>query len=443
MKSSKPGKRVWIALSALSASAALAVAVAAPASAGVPSAVITGKSAPSGIKVSLFATNTDAQNVPASAGANSFHSNIHDLAIADGKVFAGYGDYNANTGPVNLNSYSIATGAEKHEITGIPGEEIGKLKLLDGAVYAPNIDPRVSWTSPANYGRYDPATHAGSYIANTPFIHVFDVAKLGSELFMAGSIVNPDKTVYGPTNTLAAIKKSVDGGATWTIDRTAADDPVVLSTYPGDGEYARYYWLAVSGGKLYTRASTMSSTGDPSLAFTYPGTDGVQHTAYNTPGLDVYTPGSGWSAIDAGPTIATLPHPYHADAVGSKIIFAMSSFRGVTGSVTVNGQTTAVPVFDTSTSTYGSLNAPGVYSVLDTYQDGTTSYILANSPVAPSIYSSTDGSTWTKLADVIMPAYYDAKSIAVSNGIAYIGSSKANIYKLALPGGSSTAGGKR
>ncbi len=107
--------------------------------------------------MSLFATNTDAQNVPpASAGANSFHSSIHDLAIADGKVFAGYGDYNANTGPVNLNSYSIATGAEKHEITGIPGEEIGKLKLLDGAVYAPNIDPRVSWTSPANYGRYDP-----------------------------------------------------------------------------------------------------------------------------------------------------------------------------------------------------------------------------------------------------------------------------------------------
>lgn len=389
-----------------------------------------GTTTTSAVKASLFATNSDAKAVPSWVGTQStFHSGIHDLAVADGKVFAGYGDYNINTGPVSLNSYSIATGAEKHEVMGMPAEEIHALRVWDGKVYAPNMDPRVSWTSPANYGLYDSATHAGSYVANTPFVHVFDAAKLGGELFLAGSIQNPDKTAYGPTNTIAAIKKSVDGGATWTIERTAADDPAVLATYPGDGEYARYYWMSVVNGKLYTRASTMSATGAASLAFQYPGKDGVQHTAYNNTGLDVYTPGSGWSTVDPGPVIATLPHPYHADAVGSKIVFSKSTLRGDV--ISVNGSA-GLAAFDTATGKYTTISGPGLSAVLDTYQDGSTTYMLANSPTVPAVYSSTDGSTWTKRADV-SGITGNAESIAVSGSTVFIGTGTATIYKATLP----------
>lgn len=361
-----------------------------------------------------------ADDVPVLLGTNTSASAkadvLTDLAVAGGEIYSSYGDYDANTGPVDLNSLNITTGALTKQLT-LNGEELKALRVIDGKVYAADVDPKAAWTANVGY-----ATNAGgswTYNAATPFQHVFDVAKSGSEIFLAGSVVNPNPALYGSAPDLAVIKKSADGGKTWTIAKAR-------SSAGGSTAYDRYYWLANVNGKIAAIAEVRDASGATNRV------------------LDVYS-GGRWTTIDLG-RLFTLAHrhePTKYEVLGSRIILSDSN---TTGYIDLNakGKNGGVQMS----------NLPSGFASMDiTVSDG-VAYSIGNwfsgtgiDMTRNVVFATRDGVNWTKVATpAVVPAttYWNHNgqmvpdhgrytSIAVANGVMYLGGDDAKIYTMRAP----------
>ena len=173
-----------------------------------------------------------------------------------GRIFYGYGDYTANTGSMslpygtNISSFDPATGTTKIHLAGFKTEEIDTFRTIDGHLYVPNIDPSRgadnynSFASDAGEAGAAPGTWAENPGAWNS-VHVYDVAKAGGDLFIAGS------TEWSNATDGAAIMwRSTDNGITWTESfKETEDDPAYRNGFE------RYYWTGVIGDKVYTRAA--------------------------------------------------------------------------------------------------------------------------------------------------------------------------------------------
>lgn len=341
---------------------------------------------------------------------------LTDLAVAGGQVYSSYGDYDANTGPVDLNSLNVTTGALTKQLT-LNSEELKALRVIDGKVYAADVDPKAAWTANVGY-----ATNAGgswTYNAATPFQHVFDIAKSGSEIFLAGSIVNPDPAVYGPTPDLAVIKKSSDGGKTWSITKAR-------SSASGSSAYDRYYWLANVGGRIAAIAEVRDASGNTNRV------------------LDVYS-GGRWSTIDLG-RLFSLAHrhePTKYEVLGSRIILSDSN---TTGYIDLNakGKNGGVQMSNLPASFASrdiTVHNGVVYSVGNWFA-GTGIDMTKN-----VVFATRDGANWTQVATpAVIPAttYWDHNgemipdygmytSIAVDGATMYLGGDDAKVYKVSAP----------
>ncbi len=168
----------------------------------------------------------------ASAQSTPTGKAIATLSVFNGKLYAGYGDYGANTGLIAITPYNLSTGTFVNE--GMADTEaIYAWKTIGDKLYAPAIDTRSG-------GDYAVGTASGAWanIDRMPSVHAFDMAtRDGSDLYVVGSTYTPDLN--------AAVWRSVDGGATWTE---------ILSTPPASttaGDFARFYFAGVIAGKLY------------------------------------------------------------------------------------------------------------------------------------------------------------------------------------------------
>lgn len=350
----------------------------------------------------LFAINTSAVNLGVGRGEA-----LGDLAILNGQLYSSYGDYGANVGPIAVNSHSLTGGAETKHLT-VNGEELMALRVFDGALYTADVDPTVSWG--ANAGFASNASGSWGYNAATPFIHVFDVAKVGENIFLAGSIVNPDPAVYGSAPYLAAIKHSADGGKTWTISK-------VRSSSTGSNDYDRYYWLAAVNGKVYAHAAVAGNTV-----------------------MDVWSAGS-WKAIDTrSSATATAYDPADVQVFGSKVLAATAW-----GATVIDGA--AKSPRKTLASPTGLLAR-----VTDFAVDGTTAYAITKSvstdtDTVVTLQRSTDGVSWTTAGDYRVPIavrYWDhgggqmlplqgrITSVAINDGSVYLGGNDGRIYTAPL-----------
>jgi len=110
---------------------------------------------------------------------------IKDLAIDDGRLYLGYGNYTANTGPTDVAYVNLSTRATGVAVTA-PTEEINTYRSFRGNLYAPWIDPRGSGTT-VNGGY---STNEGSWrnVFTTPAGHVYDYTELGTTRLLAGAI---------------------------------------------------------------------------------------------------------------------------------------------------------------------------------------------------------------------------------------------------------------
>ncbi len=152
---------------------------------------------------------------------------ISTLFPWEGKLYMGYGDWQANTGPISVVHYDPVADLFVNEFT-LDTESIQNYRGIDGKLYVPSIDPLGA--SVPDFGARDAA---GVWTTSSPaqLIHAFDINTLtGTDLWLAGS-----------TDPNGELHRSVDGGATWTTEQTFA--PFL--------NFSRVYFAGVLNGSVY------------------------------------------------------------------------------------------------------------------------------------------------------------------------------------------------
>ena len=160
---------------------------------------------------------------------------LHTLEGWRGELYMGYGDYDENTGPIEISAYNprLASFASKLRF---PTEAVEIYRAIGPRLYAPAIDPLGDGPSAA-VAIGDPD---GAWINNRSIhvTHAFDIVTLdGSDLWLVGS-----------RRSRALVARSADGGHTWA---TALEVPPRSGR---DHDFARFHFAFVHGGRLYVQA---------------------------------------------------------------------------------------------------------------------------------------------------------------------------------------------
>lgn len=189
-------------------------------------------SAPTGAKGGNKASGSTFRSL----GVNSFATRqptasgrrIVDLEMFEGNLYAGFGDWSQNTGPIQISSLDPTNGAVTPRVLA-DTEAVHNLRTINGRLVAPATDPRVA----ADYA-VDAPWENHAVVSAT---HVFDMTTFdGNDLWMVGS-----------KGTHAMAWRSLDGGATWA----AALDLAPLSADASD--FARFWGVGVLNSRLYVQ----------------------------------------------------------------------------------------------------------------------------------------------------------------------------------------------
>ena len=179
----------------------------------------------------------------AASQATSTGKTLNKLQLFGGKLFAAYGDYNANTGPISINPYDIANGSFDGEAIQVFAESLGNWKVIDNKLYTTTIDATCSGSCPSGYAAGDAN---GTWQVNTPVNaeHIFDIATLtGTDIWL-----------FGGSGDTAYVWRSTDAGQNWIVVQTN-------NVNPGDGDDSeRYYWGQAMDGKMYMQADVFGNT---------------------------------------------------------------------------------------------------------------------------------------------------------------------------------------
>lgn len=152
------------------------------------------------------------------------------LAAWDGRVYAGYGDINANTGPIAVAPFDPRTGTFEQEWVS-DTEAVYTYRPIGGLLYAPAIDRRAD----ADFAVGKPWRDVRSPMTD----HAYDMATLtGADLWLVGS-----------EGLDAVAWRSRDGGRTWAES---------LRVRPFDvtgKDFSRFFFVFADRGRLYVHAS--------------------------------------------------------------------------------------------------------------------------------------------------------------------------------------------
>jgi hypothetical protein len=305
---------------------------------------------------------------------------ILTLKSYNGKLYAGYGDYGANTGPINVTPFDPLTNAFAANPSIIDGtEQIALYRVLNSRLYAASIDPDA--VTPSYFANGDAAGSWSQLLTNKagapPMDHVFDMNTLnGTDLWLAGSKGN-DAVIY----------RSTDGGNTWTksYDLAVAD------------RAERFYAIGSFNGKLYVQASST----DLANTISYP----IEATSHVFDGTNWVT----------GPSLGVAYYFWQPETFAGRMVYSNNCIcngggYGSTYSMSTSNVVTklAVPV--------------GLYNYTI---DGTTFYGIG---ADGTVYSTTDLTNWY----IQRTGISTGRSIAVLNGQIYVGTSDSKIYKASV-----------
>lgn len=166
-------------------------------------------------------TNAWATSQPTAKGKG-----LGAVTYVDGEVYVGYGDWDANTGPTHVTSWSPQTGTWTDHLTA-DTEAIEGFRQIGGTTYVPLIDPH---TDTADFAASSSWRSVAVGSNGAAFEHVFDMAETADGMWMVGS-----KRDTGG----ALAMRSIDGGVTWTESLLVP------------GWYNRFYTAAVLDGVLH------------------------------------------------------------------------------------------------------------------------------------------------------------------------------------------------
>lgn len=312
----------------------------------------------------------------ANAQTTSTGKQISVLFPWKGKLYAGYGDYGANTGPIDI--YSFDPDSQVFNFVWEANTEaIYNYRAFNGKVFAPAID-RKSYSKPGDYTMLDTNGVWADYnFSGSSSTHVYDAAQLNDTLiYMVGS-----------QDERAAVWESKDCGNTWkTIHYDTA-----ISGNPND--FARYYFAGSYQNKLYVQATDYYGSLHP-YSEVWDGVEWKHHVSLF---------GS-----------STFAHGLRPDTFANKLIYLSPQYG-------TPGYASPFRVFDGTTATV--LNNMWV---IDFIVDSNYLYALVDSGFGTiHVKRTADLITWNILAR----APYGCKSLAIMDDRIYLGMANAEIMQ--------------
>ena len=336
------------------------------------------------LNFTLLGTHPQAAAQPTSSG-----NTINKLQIFDNKLFAAYGDYGANTGPIDINPFDLTNGTFDGSVLSVPSESIGNWRVINNKLYTTTIDATCSGSCPSGYAVGDTN---GNWTTQTPINaeHVFDIETLnGTDLWMFG----------GSTDTAYAWR-STNGGANWSVVQTN-------NRNPDDGDDSeRYYWGKALDGKMYMQADVYSQPADLQI---YDGTN--------------WTTGTEENVCQVGDS-SQGPNPVAFDG---KIICA--------------GNFGDLLVYDAdsdTTSQYSGIDSEDCADIRDIQVlNGMLHLLCRGMDNVGRILRTSDMQIWQTLSDVPSEAY--SLAIDQNTGKIYVGTSDSKLYVADSPAADATS----
>lgn len=254
--------------------------------------------------IELLTVNPFAQAQP-----NILASTLRDLTFWQGRLYTAFGDYGANTGPIDLTWYDVDNDSW-HTDGQITGEQT-RYSVVDSGqkIFVSGIDERGGVTG-ADYGRRFGLDDEWEFRLNDDptglgAAHVFEIAELpGVGLFAAGS-KGYDAVVWF----------SADMGETWQVTLQIAPTTEERAA----GRYYRFYGLIILSGRVYVRSwrswVTNMTYDDPRMWSTDNGTAWVEQAA------PTYT----IDALDSDPFEQIMSYEGAGVEVGDEFIYVGAS----------------------------------------------------------------------------------------------------------------------
>ena len=178
---------------------------------------------------------------------------VWDMELFDNKLFIGSGDYDRNTGPVDVWYYDITENTWNPDGT-LPDEMLGRFLVLDGVLIAPGTDPRDGWSF-GNY--YIREADKWKIVREIPDgIHNFDIIDFDGVWFF-GLGVKAGET---------PIMCSLDKGNTFESVPMKRDGKLINTEM---GNLIRVYDFFELKGELYAVYTYTSKGDEPSLTELY------------------------------------------------------------------------------------------------------------------------------------------------------------------------------
>ena len=301
------------------------------------------------------------------------------LGSFNNKIYAGFGDYAANTGPIALNPFdpTTLTFASTPEFSA-DTEAIYRFRNINGRVYIPSIDPKTG----DDYTMGEIVNGKTVWTGHRPagMTHVYDIVTMnGSDLWMIGS-----KGVNGIDH--GQVWYSADGGATWSLS---------LDALPANtaNDVLRFTFAAPMGGNLYVqgyefKGGASSMNGNVTYSWVFNGSRWSKQAA------------SGFAA-SSGATVFK-----------GKVIMVGDESGG--SLQTFDGKTTTTVLGNAMNFSVG---ADGNVYVLTSNNDGTS-----------SVLRSSDLLSWQNVS----PAPNNSRSILVDGQYIYLGTNDSKIYRANL-----------
>lgn len=175
---------------------------------------------------------TGATNARMTAQGTEAGQRVSALAVVDGDVWAAYGDYGANDGPIHAQRLNPATLAWNEDAFAMQTEEsVVPIEMVDGRLVVAHRDPvgasLDTYSERSTGGAWSSQQFTGAD-SEAP-VHVFHMVEHEGVLWACGA---------RDAATAATVWASDDGGATWAVSRSGSDPD------------SRFYTMAVVGDAL-------------------------------------------------------------------------------------------------------------------------------------------------------------------------------------------------